>query len=57
MKFSILNGSHMNTHRISDLTVVHFFKCIFKLESRTVNILKAPRYLNPALNALMIFQI
>ena len=31
------------------LTVVHWFKCIFNLEPRAVNMLQAPLYLNPAL--------
>jgi len=39
----------MHAHKIYDLTVVHLFKCIFKLGPRSVNMLQAPRYLNPAL--------
>jgi len=30
MKFSMHNGSHMDVHRIYDLTVVHLFKRYFK---------------------------
>jgi len=40
----------MDAHRIYDLTVVHLFKCIFNLGPRAVNMLRAPRYLNPALS-------
>jgi len=43
------NGSDMDTHRIYDLTVVHLFKCIFDLGPRAINMLQAPRYLNPEL--------
>jgi len=43
------NGSHMDAHRIYDLTVVHLFKCIFYLWPRAVNTLQALRHLNPAL--------
>jgi len=39
----------MDAHRIYDLTVIHFFKCIFNLGPRAINMLRAPRYLNPAL--------
>jgi len=31
-KFSMPYGSHMDAHRICDLTVVHLFKCIFNLD-------------------------
>jgi len=31
------------------LTFVHLLKCIFDLEPRAVNMLQAPRYLNPTL--------
>jgi len=31
------------------LIVVHLFKCIFNLGPRVVDMLQAPRYLNPAL--------
>jgi len=43
------NGSHMDVHKIYDLTVVHLFMCILNLRPRAVNMLRAPRYLNPAL--------
>jgi len=33
-KFSMLDGSHMDVHRICDLAVVHLFKCIFNLGPR-----------------------
>jgi len=39
----------MNVHRICDLTAVHLYMCIFNLGSRAVNMLRARRYLNPAL--------
>jgi len=39
----------MDVHRICDLTVVHLFKCIFNLGPRADRMLRAPRYLNPAL--------
>ena len=39
----------MNAHIICDLTVVHFFKCIFNLGPRAVDMLRTPRYHNPAL--------
>jgi len=42
-------GSHVDAHRIYVLTVVHLFKRIFNLGLRAVNMLQAPRYLNPAL--------
>jgi len=45
----MLNGSHMDTHKIYDLTVVHLFSCIFNLRPRAVNMLQSPRYLYPAL--------
>ena len=50
-KFSMHSGSHMDTHRIYDLTVVHLFKCIFNLGPRALHMLQAPRHLNPALNS------
>ena len=40
-KFSMPNDSHMDAHRIYDLTVVHLFKCIFDIGPRTVNMLQA----------------
>jgi len=48
----------MHANRIYDLTVVHFhlFKCIFKLGPRGVNMLQAPRYLNPALHIVVAIQ-
>jgi len=39
----------MHAHKIYDLTVVHLFKCIFKLGPRAVNMLQVLGYLNPAL--------
>jgi len=39
----------MDVHRICDLTVVHSLKCIINLGHRAVRMLRAPRYLNPAL--------
>jgi len=53
----MLNGSHMDACRIYDLTVVHLFMCIFYLEPRSVNMLRAPRYLNPALGICLTHQI
>jgi len=49
-KFSMPNGSHMDAHRIYDLTVVHLFKCIFDLGPRALNMQKAPRYRNAVLH-------
>jgi len=46
----------MNVHRICDLTVVHLFMCIFYLGPRAVNMLRAPRYLNPALHTTLYSQ-
>jgi len=40
---------HIDAHRIYDLTDVHLFTCNFYIGPRAVNILQAPRYLNPAL--------
>jgi len=34
------NGSHMDDHRIYDLTVVHMFKCILNLGPRAVDMLQ-----------------
>jgi len=48
-KFSVHNSSHTDVHRIYDLTVVHLFKCFYKLGPRAVDMLQAPRHLNPAL--------
>jgi len=48
----MLNGSHMDVHRICDLAVVHLFKCIFNLGPPRSFMLRAPRYLNPALFSL-----
>jgi len=45
----MLNDSHMDVHRICDLTVLHLFKCIFNVGPLAVIMLRAPRYLNPAL--------
>jgi len=42
------NDNHMDAHIIYNLTVVVLFKCIFNLGPRAVNMLQAPRYLNPA---------
>jgi len=53
-KFSMLNGSHMDAHRIYDLTVVHLFKCIFNLGPRAVDMLRALRYLNPVLLIVLL---
>ena len=50
----MLNGSHMDAHRIYDLTVVHLFKCIFNLGPRAVDMLRALRYLNPALLIVLL---
>jgi len=36
-KFSMPKVSHMDAHRICDLTVVHLFKRIFNLGPRAVN--------------------
>jgi len=43
----------MNAHRICDLTVDDLFMCIFNLGPHAVNMLRAPRYLNPALLLLL----
>jgi len=48
----MLNGSHMDVHRICDLAVVHLLKCIFNLGPPRSFMLRAPRYLNPALFSL-----
>jgi len=48
-KFSVPIGSHMDVHRIYDKSCYHLFKCIFNLGPRTVNMLQAAHYLNPAL--------
>jgi len=44
-------GSRIDAHRIYDkgLTIVHLFKYVFNLGPRAVHMLRAPRYLNPAL--------
>jgi len=42
------SGSHMDVHRLCDLTVVHLFKWISNLGPRAFNMLQAG-YLNPAL--------
>jgi len=47
------NGSHMDGHRIYDLTAVCLFKCIFNLGPRALGMLQAPRYLHPALIVLL----
>jgi len=47
MKFSMLNGSHLNVHRISNLIVVHMFKHIFNLGHRAVNMVWAHATLIP----------
>ena len=49
MKFSVVNGIHMDGHIICDLTVVHFWTGFFNLAPRAVNMLRAPLHLNPAL--------
>jgi len=50
-KFSMPNVSHIDAHRIYDLTlaIVYLFKFIFNLGPRTVRMIPARRYLNPAL--------
>ena len=52
-KFTMPNGSHMDGHVIYDLRVVHLFKCMFELGPRAVNLLQAPRSLNPALDVAL----
>jgi len=46
-KFIMPNGSHMDAHKIYDLTVVF---CSAEFSTRGPALLQAPRSLNPALN-------
>jgi len=43
------DDSHMDARIMYDLTVVNLFQCIFNVGPRAVSMLRAPRYLNPAL--------
>jgi len=51
----MLNGSHMDAHRIYYLTAVHLIKIKRFLNNsrpRDVNMLQTPRYLNPELSTM-----
>jgi len=50
------NGSRMDARKMYDLTVGHLFMCIFNLGPHAVNLLQAPRYLNPALTVRFFHQ-